>query len=1050
MFTMDFYAYWNADQVASLLRAVVGITSSKGYGLFLACSALLGFLCVTAASAVKSRGVDMVFWFVAVILFYFTLFVPKVNVTVQDPRTASAQTVEGLPLGVGFTAALSSQIGHWAAELFETAMTDVDAQKFTSFGAVFPERAAAAIAAAGPIRPETRQLLDPWIERCVIPELLESDAKMTELLTSADLTETVFAAGWTNPARFIMIDNAPLSCTQAGAELLQVIRRAEIPAQEKLLVAKLTQQGGTGSLGSQESAVLEAAVKKAVPEAAAAMLGVSKTLSESLSHALLLSEIPAGAQRAAASMEMPIAGAVALAKAQGNLASEISFRTMSELAAAFLPKLRNLLEFILIAAFPLVMGMLAASGTAGSTVARMYLTLFFWLALWAPIAAVINWLLIHIDANPMNRLTDLYGGLTLEAADLIRNQGATSQAMAGYLMLLVPLISYLIAKASDMGAASLAASVMSPASSAAQSQSAQISMGNIASGNASLGNVSANNASANKSDISTSFAAGTITKTTSAAGTVVRDAATGAVTSISAVSSDLGVSASSTLTEGRMSSSSSAASSSVTSDIGAASGTSAYFRSESGASGSLSQTAGTASSRLTASGETLAAGQSSSSTADARRTSTLTEQSAMTESFGIDSGLGGRFAVGGSESAEKTMNDNLAGTLMSNPPSALLSGMPRQKANAGQSAASGGLGGADELSRASGLVNAGGNTAGQPSGPQGDMHLRGRHSFDAGFHAGSQLRVNTQTQHAHSAANGLTAGQTQADQESLVYESRSQQGTESRMQTGSQASSMSVRSAASGSAGESSRTTSSHFAEASQILQRAESNSGLSRAAGARMDTYLAQAAVRSFGSPEEALEALRDPATRAAFARDALSGTEEAVRPMRRGPSSAPEAAAVSAARMVQTFGNGQASVEAAALEHAREGSSSRIAAENFGSRSVESVSSQGMSFTQPIDLKGEASALKREELAVSRGAAAAAAALWEERHSTAESVFSTALANGIFYKSPQDVYGRLQAAAQADPETKSLLKAVGDKGSAAEAPKEIEMLGLKLGQML
>ena len=54
MFTMDFYAYWNADQVAALLRAVVGITSSKGYGLFLACSALLGFLCVTAATGRQS------------------------------------------------------------------------------------------------------------------------------------------------------------------------------------------------------------------------------------------------------------------------------------------------------------------------------------------------------------------------------------------------------------------------------------------------------------------------------------------------------------------------------------------------------------------------------------------------------------------------------------------------------------------------------------------------------------------------------------------------------------------------------------------------------------------------------------------------------------------------------------------------------------------------------------------------------------------------------------------------------------------------------------
>lgn len=624
---IDFYASWNGPQVAALFRAVVGMTESSGYTVFLLTMTTLGLLGVTIAAVLRWKPFEMLSWFMSVVLFYSIAFVPKITVTVEDTRAMTAEAVTGVPIGLGLTAALSSKIGHFAANLFETALGDVDASKFTKFGAVFPERAAAALAKAGPVTAETRAVLDPFLNRCVMPEILESPAKLTELMTAENLAATVTARGWTNPARVLMIEGSPVYCDEAAQKLLTLLKTREVPAQEKLLMAKLS-GGNTGS------AVLEAALKKAIPEAEAKMLGISRTLSESLTHAVLLTEIPGAAECQAGSLSMPLAGAVALAKAQGSLASEISFRTMGELAAAFLPKLRNLLEFILIAAFPIVLGMLVAFGAEGTRVARMYLTLFLWLALWAPIASVINYLLIHLDANPMNRIAEIYGGLTLEAADFIRDQGATSQAMAGYLMLLVPLISYLLARASDMGAANLASSMMQPAAGAAQSQSAQLSAGNVAAGNASIGNSSVNNANANKSDISTGFVAGSVTRTATAQGSVVRDSDRGQVTSVTAASSDLGVTGASTLTQGRSTQQSASDQGSVSSSRTTSYAEGVRTENSDSAGWTVRRSEESSSSRTQNESQTLSQGETASRSIGEHAQSSLSSSSAMTEASG--------------------------------------------------------------------------------------------------------------------------------------------------------------------------------------------------------------------------------------------------------------------------------------------------------------------------------------------------------------------------------------------------------------------------------
>lgn len=550
LLTIDFYAYWNGDSVASLFQMLAGLTNTSDYMQLLKCTALLSLIAAAVMACVRNRGGDIITWFAATVLFFMIAFVPRVTVNVVDVRALSAKAVENVPIGVGFTAGLTSTVGKWLAEAFETAFADVDAERFTKFGAAFPERVVQAIHKTGPILPETRALLDPFVEHCITPELLDDEGKLMELMNSTNLLATIGQTGWVNPSRFILADGKPLYCDAALAKLKTHLTAKEIPAQEKLLFTKLS---------GSETALVEAALRKAIPEAQALLLGTSMAMNESLQHSMLMTAVPEGVLRTAGKDGSPIAASVQLSKSQGNMASEIAFRTMSEIASAFLPKLRNILEFIVIAAFPIVFLLVVAMGPSGGIVIRAYFTLFVWLMLWAPLAAVVNYLLVHIDANPMNRLVEQFGGVTMQSADLIRDLGASSQAMAGYLMLLIPVISFMLARASEMSASSLASSMMAPAGSAAQAQSANLAMGNISGGNASLGNVSAGNTNMHKTDMSDSFTAGNVSKNSTPFGTVVRNNATGAVTAMRVESSNLGFAAQGVLSQGQTNESSTAA-----------------------------------------------------------------------------------------------------------------------------------------------------------------------------------------------------------------------------------------------------------------------------------------------------------------------------------------------------------------------------------------------------------------------------------------------------------------------------------------------------------
>lgn len=532
---MDFYAYWNGTEVADLWTTVSLITSTGDYRSLLLCVAILGLICVCAGAAVRNRGGDIIVWIAAMIFIFMAAFVPRVDIAVKDVRSGHVQVVQNVPLGIGWPASVISRVSYWLTDAFETAFGDVDAAKYTRFGVAFPQRVVTTMLAVKPLTADGKVSLSTYAERCIVPEMLESPAKRQALLNAPDIHVLVSGKDWVNPARRILMNGKVMTCTEASAELVSILEKHEIPALESRLGMLLS---------VKPDDAIDTGVIAAIPQAEALMLGVSRTMTESLRQSLMMSAIPDATMTLAAKTgQAPLSAGVAIARSQGNLASEINYRTLSEMARSALPKLRNILEFTVIGLWPIVFLMMIGTGSGGAMVCRAYFTLLVSVGLWAPITAIINYMTVHLDAEPLNRLVDQAGGVTLAAASMIRDGGASSQAMAGSLMWLVPVLAYAVAKGSDMALTAVTSSVLSPAASAAQAQGSQLAMGNVSAGNASVGNVSSNSVSANKTDASSSWSSQNLHESSISYGTASMDRASHETTSLAVRRTSLGVAA---------------------------------------------------------------------------------------------------------------------------------------------------------------------------------------------------------------------------------------------------------------------------------------------------------------------------------------------------------------------------------------------------------------------------------------------------------------------------------------------------------------------------
>lgn len=526
-----FYAYWNGNQIRDLFEGLVSVTAGSGFVQLAAFLVVTGLVAALLIGAVKGEGKHVISYFACAVLFWFVAIVPKATVVIEDVRSHTVYNVDNVPLSMAFFASVSSRIGHWLTQAYETAFIPADVAKYSSFGAVYPQRVMEVLQRTGPVTVQGRETLQSVLKSCVLPEVVLDSRKADQAMASSDLWTMIKSDGWVNPARLaVMPDGSVVKCPQAVAELEQVLTTVELPALKRWVGVKL----------DPEATNPTTSIAASITQTESLLLGISRSAESSLKHSLMLTALPKVMSGHAVNVAGPAAMASTLARAQGNLAGEINYRTMAKMAEDALPKIRNALEFVVIAMFPVVALIALVSGTGMANVVRSYITLLLTVQLWPALSSVVNYLVIAHDLHPFTLLAQNFGGSSLQAATMIRETGASSQAIAGALLCAVPVISYALVRAGDMAVGQLVGGLMQPAQSAATSQGASIAAGNISQGNVSVSNVSANNVSSNKSDTSVRSTDPGMMVTQSGYGTVTR-AAAGEVTGLQRTAVNFGV-----------------------------------------------------------------------------------------------------------------------------------------------------------------------------------------------------------------------------------------------------------------------------------------------------------------------------------------------------------------------------------------------------------------------------------------------------------------------------------------------------------------------------
>lgn len=511
-----FYAYWNGNQIRDLFEGLVSVTVGAGFVQLAAFLVVTGLVAALLIGAVRGEGKHVISYFACAVLFWFVAIVPKASVVIEDVRSHTVYNVDNVPLSMAFFASVSSRIGHWLTQAYESAFIPADVAKYSSFGAVYPQRVMEVLQRTGPVTVQGRETLQSVLKNCVLPEVVLDSRKADQAMASSDLWTTIKSDGWVNPARLaVMPDGSVVKCPQAVAELEQVLTTVELPALKRWVGVKLDPEATNPSTS----------IAASITQTESLLLGISRSAESSLKHSLMLTALPKVMSGHAVTVAGPAAMASTLARAQGNLAGEINYRTMAKMAEDALPKIRNALEFVVIAMFPVVALIALVSGTGMANVVRSYITLLLTVQLWPALSSVVNYLVIAHDLHPFTLLTQNFGGSSLQAATMIRETGASSQAIAGALLCAVPVISYALVRAGDMAVGQLVGGLMQPAQSAATSQGASIAAGNISQGNVSVSNVSANNVSSNKADASVRSTDPGMVVTQSGYGTVTRAAA---------------------------------------------------------------------------------------------------------------------------------------------------------------------------------------------------------------------------------------------------------------------------------------------------------------------------------------------------------------------------------------------------------------------------------------------------------------------------------------------------------------------------------------------
>ena len=482
----EVYAYWNVDELEAMFNAVASIMGSGDYLDLLRTMAIVGIMVVVIATLTGRERMDGMWkWLFFLAIFQSMLLVPKVTVTIVD-RTGNSPpaAVANVPIGLGAFAHSMSMVGDWLTGAFETVFALPDDVQFRKNGTLFGHRVLAerlAVKSSNPIL--TSNLLEFYRE-CVAPDIATGYIRMKEDIQASN---SIWAGlnGKTNPARLVTLRDTvdPTVMNTVGCDVAYLTLTTQIDAESSNQITLL----GSRLYPKMTQTDAGTAILSSLATSTNYLLGVSASAQDAVKQAIVANFMIDAQYMLPAQIGDAASAQTNLAMAQSLRSTSDSYKLMARIAESTMPKVRNAIELVQYAIFPVFLMFVVLSGHQAGGIIKSYASSLFWIQLWAPLYAVMNFIITMYSRSQYTN-GSAGNGLSIEQMSFLNTAIVSDQAIAGMLVISIPAIAAALVKGGDVGLQAVAGLVSPPRD--AEKTASSLAMGNMQMGNASLNNAS--------------------------------------------------------------------------------------------------------------------------------------------------------------------------------------------------------------------------------------------------------------------------------------------------------------------------------------------------------------------------------------------------------------------------------------------------------------------------------------------------------------------------------------------------------------------------------
>lgn len=444
-------------------------------------------------------------WLIPFYLILNVLFVPQTSVWILDPVHHTHNKIDHVPWGLGAFAGIVSNIGKVLTEKVEMVFSLPDDLRYQKAGHMFASHLIQQSKLFRITNEDAADNMRNFVNQCVVYDaMLGRKYTIEDLRHSDDVWGLVSASA--SPVRsFVYREPHEPGSPPNRAEIITC--REGVTKFNSYWGREIHQTAtvfGTKIFGKHAFLNPKVELFKYLPLSYEYLTQSAKSAEQILQQQMMVHSIVDGIEQ----KSIELGNAPNFATRRAYLQQRTTYETLGNLAAESLPVMKNVIEALAYAAFIFIL--LLALLPMGWKVIGQWGGLILWIQLWAPLYAVLNFMMtVSAKSKSIAALAlSNENGVTIANSVGLMNANADMAAMAGYLAMSIPFISWALVKGGAGAFVQLATHLGSVTQSVAGTAAHEQSTGNYSFGNVSQGNVQAYNTSALQHNFSPSYQAG--------------------------------------------------------------------------------------------------------------------------------------------------------------------------------------------------------------------------------------------------------------------------------------------------------------------------------------------------------------------------------------------------------------------------------------------------------------------------------------------------------------------------------------------------------------